>query len=197
MARGCTLSANINTTEHKNRFAPVREQGNESGDRGYEALSSRILKGVHFGCLQLQRVKQGQRSYPTHPGDLALDGSPRTRQGKASEAPYGASYMSEDTSLKGARAPDPVGKESGSGDKTATSGSGGISQHGIHGAFGSARNSYGGPPRVTCNGSCTRDGSHNGGSNSSRTCGIGRRYRSRWLSPHARLSDTRGSINRK
>ena len=39
------MSDNINTTEHQNRFTPLREQGSESSDKDNEALSLGILRG--------------------------------------------------------------------------------------------------------------------------------------------------------
>jgi len=55
-ARGGTTTNNNNTSKQHNMFAPLRQQGSESGYRGSEALRSGISEG---GTHQLHQAREG------------------------------------------------------------------------------------------------------------------------------------------
>jgi len=53
-----------NTVEHQNRFAPLRQQGSESGDRDSEALNSGILRGGSASEASSSRGSRGRDPIP-------------------------------------------------------------------------------------------------------------------------------------
>ena len=62
----------IMNLEQINRFAPLRQHGSESGDRGSEALSSRILRGGSTSATSSSKGSRGKEPIPLTPKILLL-----------------------------------------------------------------------------------------------------------------------------
>jgi len=100
---GGTTTDNPNTEEQQNRFAPLRQQGSESGVRGSLDLSSGILRGgaSSVASSKLER-EQRQGTHSPNTGDPTPTRPPRAGQRDAGTSPNGAPHGTEDTSLHGA-----------------------------------------------------------------------------------------------
>jgi hypothetical protein len=66
-ASGGTTPDNLNSFEHQNKFAHLRQHGSESGDRGSETLSSGILRGVSVSVASSSRGSRGREPTPLTP----------------------------------------------------------------------------------------------------------------------------------
>ena len=71
-ARGGTEPDNRNNVEHQNRFAPLRQQGNETGDNNNEALNSGILRGGSTSAASSSKRGKGRNPIPHTPEILLL-----------------------------------------------------------------------------------------------------------------------------
>jgi len=63
---------NIYPAKHQNRYAPLIEQGNESGGRVKEALSSGILRGGSSSVASSSNGSRGMEPIPLTPEILLL-----------------------------------------------------------------------------------------------------------------------------
>jgi hypothetical protein len=71
-ARGGTDLDNINSFEHLNRVAPLRQQCSESSDRGSQGLTSVILRGGSALVASSSRGRRGKDPNPLTPEILLL-----------------------------------------------------------------------------------------------------------------------------
>ena len=69
---GGTAPDNPNIEEHQNRFAPLRQQGANSGEQGSLDLSSRILRGGTSSTTSSSKGSRGKEPIPLTPKILHL-----------------------------------------------------------------------------------------------------------------------------
>ena len=69
---GGILSDKINTIDHQNMFAPLRQQGSESGEQISHAFSSGILRGGSASAASSSRGRRDRDPIPLTPEILLL-----------------------------------------------------------------------------------------------------------------------------
>ena len=82
MARGGTEPDNRNNVENQNRFAPLRQHGNETGDHINEALISGILRGRLASAASISRGSKGRDPIPLTPKILLFSDHLESDKGK-------------------------------------------------------------------------------------------------------------------
>ncbi len=93
MARGGTEPDNRNNVENQNRFAPLRQHGNETGDHINEALISGILRGRLASAASISRWSKGRDPIPLTPKILLFSDHLESDKGKILPHARSKSYI--------------------------------------------------------------------------------------------------------
>jgi len=94
---GGTSPANFNTEEQQNRFAPLKQHGSGSGERGSLDLSSGILRGGASSTASSSKGSRGREPVPLTPEILLL--LDRLEQDKGKQARLLAEHLTGQRTL--------------------------------------------------------------------------------------------------